>query len=201
MGNERKVLFNVLFYVRLIAYLSAIFFFRYVPAPLLIATGVIFLTWTLDFVLGNTLWLSARWETYAIQIPAIAFIIWFTQIAFHENWGIIVMAPVAMVALSSDAIANSKRWQLLICAMFVAILIIEIAPRLTSPVDKAGFLQDGVSAGLLVFAMIPAFACLARLFFPRTKHLIHTSLDYPPIRVEILSFGMKRPAAIGIKRM
>lgn len=101
-----------------------------------------------------------------------------------------MLCPVLLLlALSSDMIADSSRWKIIVPASLCSCLTVGVF------LYK---LQYGYVAW--VFPAIGLLAALVRLSFPRTKHLIHTSLDYPPARVEILSFGMKKVVALGVRR-
>lgn len=63
-----------------------------------------------------------------------------------------------------------------------------------------GLIRFMVGWQSLVSQFVIFIAASARLFFPPAKHLIHTSLDYRFGRLEILSLGMKRVAAVGLRR-
>lgn len=94
-----------------------------------------------------------------------------------------------LLALCNDMIADSTRWKIIVpVSMFSGLMV-------------GAFLFNAPNTnGAWVFPAIGFLAALVRLSFPRTKHLIHTSLDYPPARLEILSLGMKKAIAVGVRR-
>lgn len=182
---------RVTFAVRLLIYVLApwgYLFLSPIEVALLIVLAIS-LTWLADFALGNTIWAPANLATLLFYLSylvavAIAFVSYNRPLT-----GLLISLVFLLIALGSDAIGNSHRWKLLLPAAFICLL------------EFALYLMD--TPFRLEAATYPAVSCLAilaRYLFPRTKHLIHTSLDYRLARVEILSLGMKRVAAVGLRR-
>jgi len=156
-------------------------------------------TWLIDLLSGATIWFSARKETYFIYIGYLLLLTVFLINDYSASISFLWLTPVMLIALCSDAITNSHRWKILVpLTAFFWLFHTTVHPRLN--LKHFDFENVYMPWYVLIYSFIPIMASLARLFFPRTKNLIHTSLDYPPVRVEILSYGMKRPAAVGIKR-
>ncbi len=105
----------------------------------------------------------------------------------------LITTPFFLLTLSSDAITNSTRWKLFLPLAVIGIIISTLSYEKFSFPYKLPYSS-------FYHAATPLFGALTRLFFPRTKNLIHTSLDFPPLRVEVLSMGMKHIAAVGIRR-
>lgn len=154
---------------------------------------LIFFFWILDLVAKLTIWFTTSIRTYLIQFGfLLVFALCLVARLFsndpsgglHQDFSILLL----LLAFNSDAISNSRRWVILLPSSGLALALLVILSRYHTYPETAW-----------VYVLVPAAACLARVFFPRTKDLIHTSLDYPPLRVEILSYGLKRPAAAGIK--
>jgi len=165
----------------------------YSPKQSLILSGLLGLTWIIDFLLRNTLWFTTSILTYIVQLLYLA-VIFFIMIVFYGVLysEFIFATIVLLLALNSDAISNSRRYKFLLPLILLGWCIALSLP--------GGSFSDEVTQMIFMYSFVPGLACLARLFFPRTKDLLHTSLDYPPMRFEILSYGMKSTAAVGIKR-
>ncbi len=153
----------------------------------------------LDILVGKTVWVTAHLLVWLIN-SVFLIALWLSlQLTGLSSLPLMAAALVLLVALGSDAISNSRRWKLLVPASVLFWMFYVITAPSVYPAS-VGLQRLLIPYPLMVYCLIPALASLSRLFFPRTKNLIHTSLDYPPVRLEILSMGMKRVAAVGIRR-
>lgn len=195
-----RLIANTVFSSRLLLFLAATLASGYLPG--LVLFGVIALlvlaTWIVDIQLGRTLWLPARFVTYIVQAAYLAGIGAISFLYPSQPYGLVLLTPVFLIAFSSDAISNSRRWRVLVPWALITLCIYALIATLPGAAPEGWLLS--IPYLVLVFTLLPAVATLARLFFTRTKNLIHTSLDYKLFRLEVLSFGMRKLEAIGLKR-
>lgn len=179
-----------MFITRIFLYLAACVLTLRMPQQTvtLFIIAAVGITWAVDFFTGATFWISGRRTMlflYAAYFILLAIWTYYSTSIHITN---ILTLLVLTIALSSDAIVNSSRWKIFLIAFAVSVgYWITTGPAA----------QDGAISPYLV---IPVLAILARYLFPHTKHLLHTSLDYRYLRLEVLSLGMKRVAAVGIRR-
>lgn len=155
------------------------------------------ITLVMDFRSGRTTWIPGR-AVFSLFIliayPALVFAL-LLRGQFHV-WELICVCLFAVI-LSSDAITNSSRWKLLLPVGIIS-AVPAVLPYIFS--SHLGLPHNTLLKPVLVYSTGAFVAVLVRLFFPRTKHLLHTSLDYRYARIEILSFGMKRIIAFGLRK-
>ncbi len=195
ISAQSRPVAHLTFFLRILLYvIAATLDMRLIQQPvgLWVIVGVV-CTWIVDFATGGTLWLSARKTMAAVYI---LFALLLAGLAYRSESFTVSSAITALLltlALSSDAIVNSTRWKFLLAALIVA----AGSPLLTASLQRT---TGDAQSPAWIYLLIPVLAILARYLFPRTMHLIHTSLDYGFARVEVLSMGMKRVAAVGVRR-
>lgn len=194
-----RTISNILFGVRLLLFVAVTLIYPHYSqgALFLVVLVVLGITFTADFMLGKTSWIATGKFTHVTEFAYLAgLVVAATQIE-NQPIGVGLVSPFLLLAFNSDAISNSRRWKILLPMVGVVWALRLILFR-TGDADVPGF--AGTPWVVWLYSLIPAMATLSRLFFTRTKNLIHTSLDYRTFRVELLSFGMKRLEAVGIKR-
>ncbi len=190
--REYQLKSNLTFYYRLVVFLAAPALFLYTsPASLtIIASALLAAAFGVDFFTGRTTWLAVR------PIPILTGLLFTSLLGiylFTDNQVSLatLLCPVLLLlALSSDMIADSSRWKIIVPVSLFACLMVDL---LLYEIPNKNVAWAFPATGFL--------AALVRLSFPRTKHLIHTSLDYRFARIELLSFGMKKLVAIGVKKI
>lgn len=180
------------FYFRILVFLATPILYVYL-SPLNAVetvTGLLAIGFAVDFFLGKTAWFAIR------PIPLFTMLAYTGFAAIHLllygqfSLSAVLCTLLLLSALSSDMIVNSSRWKILAPAGILSMLIVSAIlgdiPTLKAP---------------NIFPPIAFVAAVVRLSFPRTKHLIHTSLDYRLARLEILSLGMQKAVAMGIRKI
>lgn len=200
-----RALSNFLFVVRLGVFLSVAMAYTHVSHSvlLLVVSAVLGVTFLIDFLLGKTSWIATGKYTHLAQFAYLAGLVAVCTQVEGQPLGVGIVSPFLLLAFNSDAISNSRRWKILLPAMAAA-WVVRFAVSAGSGLETMsgdgarGF--AGTPWAVWLYTIIPGMATLSRLFFTRTKNLIHTSLDYKSCRVELLSFGMKRLEAVGVRR-
>jgi hypothetical protein len=182
---------RTIFIIRLLIYALAGPLFVALPhhtAAILIAVLMVS-TLLLDFATRKTLWLRLH------ILPLGLFGAYFMYAALRlymdvaeplTDISILVGTAFIWMGLSSDAIFNRQNAAWLLAAWL-------IATALTVAVH--GYPQ--IARVYIPFSLI---AATSGLFLPPAEHLVHTSLDYWFGRIEIISYGMKKPLAVGVRR-
>lgn len=150
-------------------------------------TAMVLGGFTWEFALGRTLWMPTRILPWLLFSSYSIYLI----LSYHIqqaplNLAVVIANLLLFLALSGEVIKDRGR-----AATLVVIGVIALA--------VGSLLRSFLDWTALVSQPVIIFAAATRLFFPPAVHLVHTSLDYPFARLEILSFGMKRIMAMGIR--
>jgi hypothetical protein len=150
---------------------------------LLLLTGV-----AVEFILGRVTWLPARPLPYILILLHTAYIL----IVYHVEHAalpvtLLVSHILLWLVLSGEVIAHRRRATALVLVGIVAM-------------STGAFFRPFTGWEALLSQSVAFIAAATRLFFPPSAHLLHTSLDYPMARLELLSLGMKRVIAVGLRR-
>lgn len=201
MTKTAQIASTIGFWMRLAIFLIFPLFYDEMQAGI-VATACITLilaTLVVEVIIGRTLWVSIHPLAWLIYLAFEAAIGWSLGLTEVTKGPFMVASFVLLFALSSDAISNSQRWKILVPATFLCWIFTVVTRPSIYPAPQ-GVEVILIPYPLMVYMLLPALSSLSRLFFPRTKHLIHTSLDYRFARMEVLSLGMKRVAAVGLRR-
>lgn len=173
-------------------YLAApwLFLFLTPMTAALMVLGLFAFTLLVDLVLARPIWMPLHF------VPLGLFLLYFLYTAARmyvrpepATLDLVILAGiVAMwIGLSSEVITSKRRRRWLIFSWLGALVL---TLTLTMPESIK------ISRSYIHISLI---AAASRLFFPPAGDLLHTSLDYRFVRMELLSRGMKRVVAAGLR--